>query len=225
METTTNTPTDTPERLFKVTSTITLREEIDGRTRRFDGVPVTWEVDRSPEEAPFDVSEVVPTDRPEKEKLAKERQMDASATAALFTREEALRFLGDLEEEHPEGEHRLQSVPLPASEEHLRYGPGASQGYIEASYIEASSEFDVSGDCYLQEAEREGWEEGETLLVEMTLELPEELAERLDQRHDVASYLRKLEETAEAVSEAPNPNNSFSTDTDLPFWTDPDLPF
>lgn len=212
METTTEPPTKAPERLFQVTSTITLREEIDGRTRRYDGVPVVWEMVRSPEEAPFDVSEVVPTDRPEKEKLEKERQMDASAAASLFTREEALRFLNDLEEEHPEGEHRLQSVPTPASEKHLRYGPGASQGYIEAS-----SELGVSGDCYLQEAERKGWEEGETLLVETTLELPEELAERLDQRHDVASYLRKLEETAEAVSEAPNPINSCSTDIDLPF--------
>lgn len=163
METTTEPPTKAPERLFQVTSTITLREELDGRTRRYDGVPVVWEMVRSPEEAPFDVSEVVPTDRPEKEKLEKERQMDASAAASLFTREEALRFLNDLEEEHPEGEHRLQSVPTPASEKHLRYGPGASQGYIEAS-----SELGVSGDRYLQEAERKGWEEGETHLVETT---------------------------------------------------------
>ena len=163
METTTEPPTKAPERLFQVTSTITLREELDGRTRRYDGVPVVWEMVRSPEEAPFDVSEVVPTDRPEKEKLEKERQMDASAAASLFTREEALRFLNDLEEEHPEGEHRLQSVPTPASEKHLRYGPGASQGYIEAS-----SELGVSGDRYLQEAERKGWEEGETHLVGTT---------------------------------------------------------
>lgn len=198
METTTDTPTETPERLFQVTSTVTLREEIDGRTRRFDGVPVEWEVDRSPEEAPFNTTQVVPEEEP-----------DLGAAAGLFAREEALRFLGDLEEEHPEGEHRLQSVPLPASEEHLRYGPGASQGYIEAS-----GEIDVMGFCYLQEARREGWEEGETLLVETTLELPVELAERLDQRHDAAGYLRKLEETAEAVSEAPDP---YSTGTNLPF--------
>jgi hypothetical protein len=210
METTTDTPTETttdasteiPERLFRVTSTVTLREEQTGGTRRYDGAPVVWEVARSPEEAPFDVMQVLEGSDPAR----------ADAAASLFTREEAFRFLEDLEEEHPEGEHRFQSVPLPASEEHLRYGPGASRGYIEVS-----GELDVTGHCYPQSAEREGWEEGETLLVETLLELPVDMAERLDRKHDPAEYLRKLEETAEAVSEAPNPINSCSTDTDLSF--------
>jgi len=202
METTTDASTDTPERLFQVTSTVTLREEQTGGTRRYDGVPVVWEVGRSPEEAPFDVMQVVEGSDPAR----------AGAAASLFTREEALQFLEGLEEEHPEGEHRLQSVPLPTSEEHLRYGPGASQWGIDAS-----GELDVTGHCYPQRAEREGWEEGETLLVETLLELPVDMAERLDHKPDTAAYLRKLEETAKVVSEAPNPINSCSTDTDLPF--------
>lgn len=195
----TDTPTDAPERLFKVTSTVTLRKERDGRTRRHDGVPVVWEVDRSPREAPFDATDVVPEDATRSE----------GAAAGLFTREEALRFLEDLENEWPEGEHRLQSVPLPASEEHLRYGPGAAEGRIEGG-----GELNVTGYCYLQDAERTGWEDGDTLLVETTLELPLEMAERLDRKRDAAEYLQKLEETAEAVSEAPSPH---SVDTELPF--------
>lgn len=198
METTTESPTDAPKRLFKVTSTVTLRKERGGRTRRHDGVPVAWKVDRSPNQAPFDATEVAPEDA----------SRGPGAAAGLFTREEALRFLNDLEEECPKGEHRLQSVPLPASEKHLRYRPpGASR-----SRIEASGDLDVTGYCYLQDAEREGWEDGDTLLVETTLELPVGMAERLNREPDAAEYLRKLEETAEAVSEAPNPN-----DSDLPF--------
>jgi hypothetical protein len=193
--------TEDPERLFRVTSEITLRREQDGRTRRYEGVPVDWIMERGPDEAPFDPAEAV--------EEGEHDRREEDAVASLFTRAEALRFLEKLEEEWPEGEHRLGSVPLPVSTEHLRHGPGRAEGWIEME-----GELDVIGHSYTQDAERTGWERRDgAFLVETTLELPVELAERLEKR-DAARYIGRLEETAEAVSDAPNPA---PVDTELPF--------
>jgi hypothetical protein len=192
--------TEDPNRLFRVTSEITLQREEDGRTRRYEGVPVDWIMERDPEGTAFLSS-----------KALEEGEYDLreeDAVASLFTRAEALRFLEELEKSHPEGEHRLGSVPLPVDSEHLRHGPGRAEGWIEME-----GELDVIGYPYPQDAERTGWKRGDTLLVETTLELPVELAERLEKR-DAARYIGRLEETAEAVSDAPNPA---PVDTDLPF--------
>jgi hypothetical protein len=195
--------TEDPERLFRLTSEITLRREVDGRTRRYEGVPVDWSMERDPEGIAFLSSKAL--------EEGKYDLRDEDAVASLFTRAEALRFLEELEKSYPEGEHRLGSVPLPVSTEHLRYGPGGAEGHIEVEGM------DVIGYPYLQDAKRTGWEHGDTLLVETTLELPVELAERLEEQPSVASYIEKLEETAdavEAIKDAPLPSEQGG---ELPF--------
>jgi hypothetical protein len=191
--------TEDPERLFRVTSDeITLRREEDGRTRRYEGVPVDWIMERDSEEVPFNPAKAVEDGT----------RRGENGVEQLFTREEALRFLEKLEEEWTEGEHRLESVPLPASEEDIRIGPARGEGFIELEGVEAA------GIAYLYDAERTGWERRDgAFLVETTLELPVGLAERLEKR-DAARYIGRLEEMAEAVSDAPNPA---SVDTELPF--------
>jgi hypothetical protein len=194
-------PTEDPNRLFRLTSEITLRREEEGRTRRYEDVPVDWIMERGPDEAPFDPEGAV------EGTVLNGAERSHVAVAQLFARDEALRYLEALEESYPEGEHSLQSVPLPALEENLRHGPGRARGRIEAEGE------DLLGYPYPQDAERTGWERGDTLLVETTLELPVELAERLESK-DAARYIGRLEETAEAVSDAPNPA---PVDTELPF--------
>jgi hypothetical protein len=158
-------------------------------------------MERGPDEAPFDPAKAVEDGTRRGENGAEQLFVEQ-----LFTREEALRFLEKLEEEWPEGEHRLGSAPLPVSTEHLRDAPGRAKGWIEAEGE------DLLGYPYPQDAERTGWEGPDgTLLVETTLELPVEMAEQLERR-DAARYIGRLEETAEAVSDAPNPST-----TNLPF--------
>lgn len=197
IEAATDNTTESPRRLFRVISTITYRFERDGRTRRFDGVPLAWTVNRSPEEAPFDAT-----------KVAAQKEKVQRAAAFHFTRDEALGVLSDLEEKYPESEHRLESVPLPAPTGELtEYGSTRHDHHVDLE-----STVRVVGHPYLREAEREGWEVGDTLWVERTFELPEEMAERIEKKHNAAEYLRKLEETAEAVSKAPDPHSQ-----ELPF--------
>lgn len=187
--------TNVPNRLFYVTSSISYWREKEGRTRRYDGVPVIWTAIR--DEAPF------PSQMPGPPILP------ATLPPSLLLAEEALGFLDYLDEgEFPDGEHSLHTVPAPPSESDLR---GTS--VPEPSEILTVRDYAVEmrGEVALHDADEEVWERDDgSLYREMTLEVPVGMARRLKKKRDPAEYIRELEEEVGTVQK-------FDPEPELPF--------
>lgn len=176
-----STTTEDSDRHFLVTSGVTWRDEIDGRTRRYDGTPISWTIVTE-----NDSSTAILTQ-----------------DTAFLTQDEAIECLEKIEQEYPEGKHHIRSVPDPESARVLP--PGVQYKQEMGDFI---------GYVYPQDADREGWEVDGKLVKEVTLELPLDLTEQIEEAPmEAREYIGRLQDAAEgaadAISEAPPSSTNY----------------
>lgn len=187
---------DAPEHLFTLKCEATVHRDFDGRTRRFERIPMQLEANR--ETTPVDPKYLFEGDVPDQG-----REM----LTAFFTMEEALAVAQDLSEKDARLENvRLSplSVPLSYSEDTVWRAPlrtfGAGTGDLVLYWKIDGVE--VLGWGHYNDAETTEWKDAEIMewtkeMQYVTLQVPKRMAAQLRSKEDPAGYLFKIEKMAQ----------------------------